>query len=153
MTLLVAKSHKLLILQAYRNTRDMEAAKDVVQESWQAILRKLNSLQDPARFRMWASKIVYNKSVNWIREQQKLRTAYNNHEPDENDENVQPEAEEKVRRAIKLLPREHRVILSMFYTDNYPVSEIAEILALPVGTVKSRLFNARKKLKQIFMTT
>jgi len=148
MAILVNKWHGVLIKQAFRNTHSIEAAKDIVQDSWQVIVRKLASINDPAKFRVWASSIVYNKSVDWVRNQQKQREVLKNHEYEVQDETEEVDHGEVVRVALKKLPQDQRLILSMFYTDDYSVIEIAQILRLPVGTVKSRLFNARKKLKE-----
>lgn len=147
MAILVNKWHGVLIKQAYRNTQTMETAKDIVQDSWQVILRKIHTINDPAKFRVWASSIVYNKSVDWVRNQQKQREILQNQQSEVIDETKEIDQDEMVRGALKKLPKDHQLILSMFYTDDYSVTEIAQILSLPAGTVKSRLFNARRKLK------
>lgn len=56
----------------------------------------------------------------------------------------------KLLRAIPELTNDLQQVLYLFYTDNYALNEISEILNISVGTVKSRLFHARGKLKTIF---
>ena len=147
--MLVMKWHKVLVLQAYRNTRSMEAAKDIVQDCWQIILRKLNTINDPAKFKVWASRIVHNKAVSWVREQQKQRLVFTELEPEQILEESQNSQEQVLKTALKMLPSQQKVLLSLFYTDQYSVAEIAETLKIPNGTVKSRLFLARKHLKEL----
>ena len=108
----------------------------------------MNTINDPARFRVWATSIVYNKSIDWIRRQQKQREVIQNQPPELIEDQVDVNKEELVSVALKKLPKQQQLILSMFYSDDYSVSDIAKILKLPAGTVKSRLFNARKKLKE-----
>ena len=148
MTMLVSKWHGVLIKQAYRNVHIMVVAEDIVQDSWHLIIRKINTINDPARFRVWATSIVYNKSIDWIRRQQKQREVIQNQPPELIEDQVDVNKEELVSVALKKLAKQQQLILSMFYSDDYSVSDIAKILKLPAGTVKSRLFNARKKLKE-----
>ena len=54
-----------------------------------------------------------------------------------------------LRAAIAELPADKRAILSMFYVDDLSIREIAVVLAVPEGTIKSRMFHARSQLKQI----
>ena len=55
----------------------------------------------------------------------------------------------RLRAALRELPSGARSLLSMFYLDEMPIALIAELLAIPQGTVKSRLHNARGKLKEV----
>ena len=70
--------------------------------------------------------------------------------PDDNREEI---ALEKIRFAITRLPKKQRVVFVLFYLNDLPIREISEILRIPLGTVKSRLYYGRemmkKRLKQI----
>ena len=55
-----------------------------------------------------------------------------------------------IRRAVQQLPDKERTILILFYQNDYTIKEIAEILGINEGTVKSRLFYARKKVKEFY---
>ena len=131
-----------------------EAARDAVQEAWVAIVRGLGNLDDPARFAPWAYRIVRNKSVDWIRRQGRQRRVSQELEAQ------QRHAEELTRNgaagdddhdrlieALHGLSRERQALLSLYYQDGFSVGEIADILEIPAGTVKSRLFHARNQLK------
>ncbi len=131
--------------------KDKNQAYEVAQESWISIFKSIDKLKDPAFFRFWAYRIVQRRSADFIRGQQKERNAINETAKclDEVVELVSTEEEKTdlMLRAIKQLPVLHQEILRLFYLEKYPVKLIAKSLRLPEGTVKSRLFYARKELK------
>jgi RNA polymerase sigma-70 factor, ECF subfamily len=151
-SLLVKRWQPVLLRQAYRLTRDDDAALDAAQEAWRAIAKGIYKLKSPAAFKTWSFRIVSNKSVNWIKEQQKRRALKLASEEFVVQEAQSDEWEnvELIKRALNELPVKSKTILSMFYVDNHSVKEISQILLLSDGTVKSRLFYARKKLKEEF---
>lgn len=151
--LLVKRWHPRLIKQAFWTTKDMESAKDIAQECWPAIIKGLRRLKSPEKFKVWANKIAYFKSVDWIRSKQKDReNQKKNSEVTESWEQTRDEGREgKVRllkRMILQLPEEQQSVLRLFYLEEHSIVEIGEILHIPPGTVKSRLFHAREQLKK-----
>ena len=144
--------------KAYLLTNDYEACNDIVQECWYAIIKGINNLKDPKFFGVWVYRIVQGKSVDWIRSRQKQRKVNEiekrESKVDRSDSveelTMQEDAIRKLRLSLKALPPEQRFILSLHYLENRPVNEIGEILKIPSGTVKSRLFHARKKLLKKF---
>jgi RNA polymerase sigma factor (sigma-70 family) len=140
---------------ARRLTSHREGAADVTQETWVAIMRAIHRLEDPARFRSWAHRIVGNKSADWIRRRQRERKALHTAADELQSENTRPDRGQReniitLRRAIQTLPPEHRHLVSMFYVEKMPLTEISDVLDIPVGTVKSRLHSIRKELKLAF---
>ena len=139
---------------AWRLTGEREAARDIVQEAWLAIVRGLSRLDDPARFRSWAYRIVRNKCTDWTRRRvvhraaakdlQEAATTCDPRTPPT--DSVSDVA--RLREALSELPAEQRAILSLHYLDGMPVAEIARVLDVPTGTVKSRLYYARDRLKR-----
>ena len=137
---------------AWRLTDDEQAAWDVLQEVWIVISRRIGRLADAAAFPAWAYRITSNKSIDWIRRRQRIRRAdeaYGQrwHEA----ENVGNPAEQQhadLREALADLAGRDRAILSFRYEDNFSTAEIAEILGIPPGTVKSRLHHARQRLRR-----
>ncbi len=137
---------------AWRLTDDEQAAWDVLQDTWIAISRQIGRLGDPSAFPAWAYRITSNKSRDWIRKRQRMRRA------DEAYGQRWREAEDggrptdrhyaSLRDALGDLPGRDRAILSLRYEDNFSTSEIAEILRIPPGTVKSRLHHARRRLRR-----
>lgn len=144
--------------KAYILTNDHEASRDILQECWYAILKGINKLRDPKLFGVWVYRIVQGKCVDWIRVRQKQRKVVENEILEKksvkrqsiNEEEESGETVTKLRLALKELPSEQRFILSLHYLENHPINEIGEILKVPPGTVKSRLFHARKNLLKTF---
>ena len=151
---LVRRWHPKLIRHARKLTECDEAAADVVQDGWIAIFRGLRKLKDPAIFRGWAYRIVHHKSVDWIRSQTRQRKLNevareqiaSSDDPKQRDESNDIET---LRTAIGRLTAEQQLLLRMFYNDQMPLKEIANVLAVPIGTLKFRLFSLRKQLKQM----
>jgi RNA polymerase sigma-70 factor (ECF subfamily) len=131
-----------------------EAANDIVQQSWLAIIHGLRRLDDAARFRRWAYRIVSNKCADWIRERQRQRATTSAldcelSEPEDSVGATIVDDAAALRSALGRLSSGHRAALSMFYVEEMSLAEIAEALSLPLGTVKSRLHYARQELKTI----
>ncbi len=154
LSLLVRRWHPKLLRQANRHLYDTEASKDVVQESWQAIIKGIGKLKDSSKFGVWALSITSRKAIDWIRKKQTSRKRESDeiefqlgHATDQgSDKEV---LLEKVSVALKNLPSDQRIVLSMFYLENHSLNEISRILSLPIGTIKSRLYYAREHLKKI----
>jgi RNA polymerase sigma factor (sigma-70 family) len=149
-SILIKRWHPKMLSHAYRMTRDEEVAKDITQEAWKAITTKLRSLKSPKAFKVWVYRIISNKSADWVKARQKEREIIKNNDL------VEPIADsgdnmEKIRRALNELEGDSKLILTMFYVDGHSVKAISEILDLSAGTVKSRLFYSRKKLKEKFV--
>jgi RNA polymerase sigma-70 factor (ECF subfamily) len=146
---LARRWHPRLLRHAYHFTQDADAALDVTQESWLAAVRGLRSLKDPARFRAWILRIVANKARDWIRREQSRRVAARRVEPPEVEDGPNPtsEAVRRVRDGLRRLEPDQRLVLTCYYLEEMSVREIADALSIPEGTVKSRLFHARRALK------
>jgi len=151
---LVDRWQARLLRHAFRLTGTADAAADVVQLAWVAIIGGLRRLNDPACFRRWAYRIVGNKAADSVRIRQRDRSQTKSFAA----EPAEPRAEEhlsaqqdemaSLHGAMAELSPEHRTILSLFYVEDMPLTEIAETLDVPLGTVKSRLHYARSTLKQ-----
>lgn len=149
--MLARRWHPRLLRHAVRLTGEAEGGADVAQDAWVAIVRGLRRLQDPGRFRAWAYRIVTRKSSDWIRSRQRRRrldrrvsdepAVTTAEAPGSNDEH------RRLRASISRLPADRRALLAMYYVEGMTVSEIAEALAIPRGTVKSRLFHTRNQLR------
>lgn len=151
LNLLVKRHHYRLCKHAYWYTKDRDTAKDIVQDCWNVILIKLNSLRDPNGFKAWATRIVTRKTLDHIKINKRMQEQLREHSVVcINEINTHGSSEiELLHIAIKQLPQEQQIVLKLFYTQEYSLKEISEILAIATGTVKSRLFHAREKLKEI----
>ncbi len=147
MEMLVSRWQERLWRYANRLTGDSEAAWDITQDSWIGIIRGISRLNDPARFRSWAYRIVTNKSRDWIKRNKAVRPT------DIGELDDRPREEKKdtgVRELLERLDIKKRVVLSLYYFEQLSVPEIGAALRVPSGTVKSRLHNARNELKELW---
>ena len=143
---------------ARRITHRDDAAQDVVQEAWANMVSKLDQLDDPKRFRAWAYRIVTNKANDWLRKQQRQKSVVDGlddvsvaADADDGPRDLAEHADE-IKLLLKMiyrLPLDQRALLTMAYEDQLQLSEIAQRLDVPVGTVKSRLHKARQDLKAL----
>ncbi len=145
---------------ARRMTADPELANDAMQEAWMAIVRGIGKLGDPALFRPWAYRIVTHKCTDQIRRMSRRRelTEEMTRQPSpDTEENVaaadDPPEIARLRLAMASLPADRRALLALHYLEELGIGEMAAILGIPEGTVKSRLFNARRALKKALERT
>ncbi len=141
-----------LLSWAFNFLKDRDQAYEIAQESWVSIFKSLHKLQDPAMFRFWAYRIVQRRSADAIRKLQRDRQVVEERrhmiEVSDQSDNGQEEVIDQMLRCIRSLPVSHQEILRLFYLEKHSVKLIAKQLDLPEGTVKSRLFYARKELKE-----
>jgi len=148
---LIARWHPPLWRYAVRLTGDPDTAADVVQEVWLRVVRGLARLRDAAKFRAWLFGIARRVLMD------RLRVRYTQPPIESVDWAEMPEpaaadpdrTEELslVQTELERLPMLERDVLILFYLQELSLNEIAEIAAIPVGTVKSRLFRARQLLR------
>lgn len=130
-----------------------DAADEVTAEAWLAIARGLSRLDDPACFPRWAFRIVERRGTDWVRRRaqdrkraETLAGEAENLAPEPAPANPSDETR-RLRAVIASLSVEQRELLHLFYELGRSVAEIAEILGIPSGTVKSRLFLIRETLR------
>ncbi|WP_033960547.1 RNA polymerase sigma factor [Psychroserpens jangbogonensis] len=148
---LVKRWHLIFCTKAYWMVKDANLSKDIAQESWRTIMDKLHTLQKPSSFKSWALRIVYSKSLDALRDISRKRTKEtefgNSQVTFVDDYNESAELKEALLKAVNHLPDHQKVVLRLFYTEDYSLKEISDILNISIGTTKSRLFHAREKLK------
>ena len=148
---LIDRWQERLWRHAWRLTGDEQAAWDALQESWIGISRNLRRLADASAFPGWAYRIVSNKCRDWIRREARRRKAtqayaeesWSSHPPAP----VGGGRVDRLREALAQLSGPDRAMLSLRYEEGFDTAEISEILCIPTGTVKSRLYHARQRLR------
>ncbi|TCC58315.1 sigma-70 family RNA polymerase sigma factor [Kribbella pittospori] len=124
-----------------------DAADDVSQEVWLAVVRGLPRLKEPERFAAWLFTIARRSVVNQLRDKyadQPQTPSYD--EPDPADQVV---GSVDVMRLVDRVPMLEREVLVLFHLEDLSLEECAEVLAVPMGTVKSRLHRARRLLRGV----
>jgi len=146
---LVERLYPKLLRYAYRQLNDHEGARDTVQNAFEVLSKDLHKVTDPAAFLGWIYKITHRKGVDHIRRQQQQRALREHFEQEQLVQQKPLVADEhsSVNEAINLLdPASYRLV-HLYYLEGFSIREIATILGIPEGTVKSRLFQVRKQLK------
>jgi RNA polymerase sigma factor (sigma-70 family) len=148
---LAARWTPKLVTFAARTLGTTEAAKDVVQDTWESAMRGLARLEDPARFRAWLYAIAARKCADAMRgkyRRQNIAAKAQAMTLESADAEADSNARLDLVAALKRLPPEQRVTVSLYFGEEMSVAEIAAITGAPEGTVKSRLFAARKALRE-----
>jgi RNA polymerase sigma-70 factor (ECF subfamily) len=159
---LVARESRSFLMQiAVASTRNPIDAEDIVQEALMRGFRGINQFRGDCPLRVWLSRIVVRVAINHHRSlsrRLKRWVFFGDFEidpgggsiefdPPDNSMNVPREAMMDMNKHVSMLPDDFRMPLLMLAIEGLTIPEIAEILEIPPGTVKSRIFYARKRLK------
>ncbi|RME38791.1 MAG: sigma-70 family RNA polymerase sigma factor [Thermoflexia bacterium] len=135
-------------------TRDPAAAEDVLQESFVRLFTHADRLRTDEPVGPWLYRVAVNLSVDWLSHRQRWFGLINRlmerwTAPLKVERIVEErELQEKVQHAIRTLPLAQQVVVVLYYLEGLSLKEIAEILEVPEGTVKSRLHYAREVLRE-----
>jgi RNA polymerase sigma-70 factor, ECF subfamily len=148
---LLARWQEPLWRYALRLTGAEDAAWDVLQESLVAIARDIRKLDAESAFGVWAYRIVGHKSRDWLRQHIRRREREHRYaeqtQLDEADE--LPPATAALREALGELAAADRTVLALRFEDGFSTNELAQMLSVPAGTVKSRLHIAKQRLRTL----
>ncbi|OPX95696.1 MAG: ECF RNA polymerase sigma-E factor [Syntrophorhabdus sp. PtaB.Bin006] len=163
---LVERHQKKMLNIAYRMTGDYEEACEIVQEAFLSAYKAIKKFRGEATFTTWLTSITINHAKNRLK-QIKMRSHYEGpsiddpiqtetglltHEPPSLETPVterleQKEIQAKVQECVNSLDNEYREVLILRDIQGFSYDEIRDILKIPDGTVKSRLFRAREAIK------
>jgi len=161
---LVFKHQKLAARVALRITRRRELVEDVVQEVFIKAFENLGRFRRRSGFVTWLYRIAVNESLSALRREKTRMKLFEKGEPDlanlpdsllcydrESGERMvlDREAQAAVREALDRLAPEMRAVLTLRYEEELSTPEIAEVLDVPEGTVRSRLYYARLELAEL----
>ena len=139
---------------AYGVLRHREDAEDVAQEAFAKAYRSFHHLRERDRFRAWLVRITWRMAIN--RQRSERRRTIREQAPSENpglptaaDVLAAGERSARLWKAIDALPDKLRVVTVLAGIEEHDIRQVALLLRLPEGTVKSRLFLARQRLKEL----
>jgi RNA polymerase sigma-70 factor (ECF subfamily) len=148
---LVAGCSTLAFRVAFSVLRQQQDAEDVAQEAFVRAHRSFHKLRDRQRFRAWLVRTTWRLALDHRRgeKRRELRDRAHGlsmlsapHHPDATARRIELWA------ALDRLPEKLRIAMVLSAIDGHDISEVARLLALPEGTVKSRLFHARRLLRE-----
>lgn len=137
---------------AFLIVHDYHLAQDAVQEALWEAYQSLNRYDERkgSSFRAWFMKIVTHRALNVVRRKKKTEEYMDSIDPGQNplESILQREKEQQIWRAIQLMTPKHRSAVILYYYEEFSIAEIAKILGVFEGTVKSRLHKARKLIAE-----
>lgn len=145
---LYSRLYEPLYCFLFRYTREEQLSIDIVQDTFERLQYiKQDFDQQKGTVKAFLFQIAYRLMINKLNRRKKWRTLFPFLVPTEN---RRLSADEKltVQEAILQLPEKQRAVILLVYYHDLPQEEIAQILSIPLGTVKSRLHNAIKTLKE-----
>jgi RNA polymerase sigma-70 factor (ECF subfamily) len=138
-----------LFAVAHRILRDFDAAGDALQVTLLRIWQDLPSLKDPTRIEAWAYRLLVRACYDQLRKQRRRAPALHLLPTDgtQEDPAISIANREQLENAFRRLPSEQRAAIVLQYYRDLTLPEIAEILQVPVGTVRSRIHYAKRALR------
>ena len=139
-------------------TGDTREAEEVVQDAFLQVCRKIRSFKQQSSLQTWIYRITVNLAKNrlrsfwfkkvapWTDSEKNLLAADDGLDPEET--LLRREKHKEVLDCLKRLPLKYREALALFYLEELSITEIAQVLQQPAGTVKSKIFRARSLLEK-----
>jgi RNA polymerase sigma factor (sigma-70 family) len=150
---LIARWHEPVWRYLRRLANSDDAASDLSQDTWVRVLRGVASLRDPVSLRPWLFGIARRVAMDRFRREYRQAVDADAALEDlaATDDDADLEADlAALESKLQCLPLRERETLALFYLRELSIEQIAALLAVPAGTVKSRLFRARQLLRQQF---
>ncbi len=157
--LLVQIHQRRVFNLVYRMVQDYEEANEVTQETFLAAWQGLSTFRGDARFSTWLYRIAYNCSLKQLELHKRDRTMQTAMQAEQIidvasiDERANAaldaqDCQRAVREQLSNLPAKYRIVLVLRHLQEMTYEEMAEILSMPIGTIKTHLFRARNLLKE-----
>ncbi len=156
---LVQRYQRIVFNLVYRILQQYEEATEITQETFLAAWQGLPSFRGDARFPTWLYRIAYNCSLKQLelrKRDRALQIALEaektlEQENEQERENAELDAHDRqmlVQEHLSHLPSKYRIVLVLRHLQDMTYEEMAEILMMPIGTIKTHLFRARNLLKE-----
>lgn len=126
---------------------------DILQEIWLKVIRGIKLLREPRSLPTWLYRIARNTAMSHLRAQHSKLVLINENENtsyvDGSTEHFHFEDAEQVHYGLSRVSLPHREVLTLYFLQDLALEEIAEVLEIPLGTVKSRLYYAKNALRAV----
>ena len=154
----LADSSTLAFRVAFSVLRHQQDAEDVAQEAFVRAHRSFRRLRDRDRFRAWLVRMTWRLALDWRRGDRRRATRESVapapfEPPTSEEELIGRQRAARLWQAIDALPEKFRVVIVLAAIEEHSVERVAALLKIPPGTVKSRLFEGRKRLQEMLECT
>lgn len=155
-SLLVQRYQRRVFNLVFRMLQNYEETCEITQETFLAAWQGLPAFRGEARFTTWLYRIAYNCSLKQLaarKRDQALQVALQSEQALEDEEHpsanlARLDNQELVQEQLSQLPPKYRVVLILRHLQDMTYEEMAEVLTMPIGTIKTHLFRARNLLKE-----
>ena len=149
---LVAVMERPLLYYATSLTGNKDDGLDVLQDVWIKVLRRIGQLKEPSALRAWLYSITHGVAIDRIRRSRTREKAEEDHYA-EFDEAGEPSFAEEdaaaIHEALGEIGLKHREALVLHFLQDLSMAEIGKIVGCSEGTVRSRIFYAKKAMKEV----
>jgi RNA polymerase sigma-70 factor, ECF subfamily len=152
---LVDRYEQRLLYFIRRTVDDPDRALDVLQEVWMTVFRRIAALKAPGAFRVWLYRIARDKAIDQIRGDRRRKDSVGESiddstvEASDNSEWIERiEKVELIHRLLDSLTPAHREIVTLRFLEQMALDDIAAVVGCSIGTVKSRLHYALRRLQE-----
>lgn len=150
---LVSSWEKRLFYYIRRLVEDEQESWQILQETWVKVLQGIAKLREPRKLPAWLYSIARKTALSHLRAKYTEQALFKNHEDASStgncDSDLAFDDAEQVHYGLGKLSLQHRDVLTLFFLRDLTVQEIAQVLDVPDGTVKSRLFYAKRDLRTV----
>ena len=160
-SVLVRKYQKPVHALAWRKIGDFHIAEDITQETFLKAYQRLSTLKEPQSFASWLYVIAANHCSTWLRKKrlwtqsledtssaQLEKATYSGYVIAENERTTAEAQREVVKKLLAKLQESERTVITLHYLGGMNYEEISKFLGVSVGTIKTRIYRARQRLKK-----
>jgi RNA polymerase sigma-70 factor (ECF subfamily) len=149
----LADSSAMAIRVAFSVLRNQADAEDVAQDAFTKAHREFHQLRDRDRFRAWLVRMTWRMALDHLRSQRRrmvrdMAAVGPAAGPTVEDSALEDERRTRVWRAVDALPQRFRIVIVLSAMEGHSVKDVASLIGVAEGTVKSRLFKARQLLQE-----
>jgi RNA polymerase sigma-70 factor (ECF subfamily) len=149
---LVERYERAVFTLTLRMMRDRDDASDCAQDAFYRAFRSLHTYRPGARFSTWLFTIAHNCCIDRLNRRNRFAggeiTDYADAAPGPEARYEQDDEARRLRAAVDALPEKYRVVITLYHLQHRQYEEIARVLGLPIGTVKTHLFRAKELLRK-----
>ncbi len=150
---LAGKYRKRILALGMSFFHDQDDAEDFLQDVLVKVYTSLSGFRGEARFSTWLMRVAYNTAINSVkRNKVYVSLAEDFDVPDTSEtpeeESIRRGTGDAIKRALDILPERYRVCVDLFFYYDMPYADISVVTGLPVNTIKSHVFRAKKMLKE-----
>lgn len=143
---LIEQKKELLYRTAYLHVKNEQVALDLVSETIIKGYESIHTLREPAYFKTWLIRILLNNVKDYFKKvKDEVSYEFLEEFPDEKRTCVEEKLD--LKNAIDTLPKKYQSVIILKYYEDMKISEIAEVLDIPEGTVKAYLHHGKEALK------